>query len=77
MEPFMMNVGIVPPRPGYLEGVRELTRARVLLAFDEVKTGLSVGPGGATPARRPARHRVPAKAMGGGLPCGAIGGTAR
>ena len=49
MEPLMMNAGIVPPLPGYLEGVRELTRRHgVLLAFDEVKTGLTVGPGGAT-----------------------------
>jgi glutamate-1-semialdehyde 2,1-aminomutase len=77
MEPLMMNAGIVPPQPGYLEGVRELTRRHgVLLAFDEVKTGLTVGPGGAT-----ALFGVQpdilclAKAMGGGIPCGAIGGT--
>ena len=49
MEPMMMNAGIIPPQPGYLEGVRELTRRYgVLLTFDEVKTGLSVHPGGAT-----------------------------
>ena len=45
----MMNAGIIPPDAGYLEGVRELTRRYgVLLAFDEVKTGLSVHPGGST-----------------------------
>jgi glutamate-1-semialdehyde 2,1-aminomutase len=78
MEPLMMNAGIVPPVPGYLEGVRELTRRHgVLLAFDEVKTGLTVGPGGATGLLgvRPDIVCL-AKAMGGGLPCGAIGGTA-
>ncbi len=77
IEPLMMNAGIVPPEPGYLEGVRELTRRHgVLLAFDEVKTGLTVHPGGAT-----ARYGVQpdivclAKSLGGGVPCGAIGGT--
>jgi len=77
MEPLMMNAGIVPPLPGYLEGVRELTtRHGVLLAFDEVKTGLTVGPGGATQLLgvRPDIVCL-AKAMGGGIPCGAIGGT--
>ena len=45
MEPMMMNAGIIPPAPGYLEGVRELTRRHgLLLTFDEVKTGLTVGP---------------------------------
>ena len=77
MEPLMMNAGIVPPVPGYLQGVRELTtRHGVLLAFDEVKTGLTVGPGGATQLLgvRPDIVCL-AKAMGGGIPCGAIGGT--
>jgi glutamate-1-semialdehyde 2,1-aminomutase len=78
MEPLMMNAGIVPPQPGYLEGVRELTRRRgVFLTFDEVKTGLTVGPGGATRLLGVQPDIVClAKAMGGGLPCGAIGGTA-
>jgi glutamate-1-semialdehyde 2,1-aminomutase len=78
MEPLMMNAGIVPPLPGYLEGVRELTRRHgVLLAFDEVKTGLTVGPGGATMLFGVQPDLVClAKAMGGGVPCGAIGGTA-
>lgn len=77
LEPVMMNAGIILPEEGYLEGVRELTRSRgVLLTFDEVKTGLTVGPGGA--ARRfGVRPDIVclAKAMGGGVPCGAIGGT--
>ena len=77
MEPLMMNAGIVPPLPGYLEGVRELTRRHdVLLAFDEVKTGLTVGPSGATGLLGVQPDIVClAKAMGGGVPCGAIGGT--
>ena len=78
MEPLMMNAGIVPPLPGYLDGVRQLTRRHdVLLAFDEVKTGLTVGPGGATRLLGLEPDIVClAKAMGGGVPCGAIGGTA-
>jgi len=78
MEPIMMNAGIIPPDPGYLEGVREITRRHgALLAFDEVKTGLSVGPGGATASLGITPDIVClAKALGGGLPCGAIGGTA-
>jgi glutamate-1-semialdehyde 2,1-aminomutase len=78
IEPMMMNAGIIPPRPGYLEGVRELTRRHdVLLAFDEVKTGLTVGPGGATRLLGVQPDLVClAKAMGGGVPCGALGGTA-
>ena len=78
MEPMMMNAGIVPPQPGYLEGVRMLTKKYgVLLAFDEVKTGLSVGPAGLTGLSGVTPDIVClAKALGGGLPCGAIGGTA-
>ena len=77
VEPMMMNAGIIPPQPGYLEGVRELTRMHgVLLAFDEVKTGLVVGWGGATRLFGVTPDIVClAKALGGGLPCGAIGGT--
>ena len=77
VEPMMMNAGIIPPQPGYLEGVRDLTRSHgVLLAFDEVKTGLVVGWGGATRLFGVTPDIVClAKALGGGLPCGAIGGT--
>jgi glutamate-1-semialdehyde 2,1-aminomutase len=77
LEPMMMNAGIIPPQPGYLEGVRELTRQYgVLLAFDEVKSGVVVHPGGATKLFGVTPDIVClAKAFGGGLPCGAIGGT--
>ena len=75
MEPAMMNINIIPPRPGYLERVRELTaRHGVKLIFDEVKTGATISPGGAT-----ARFGVTpdmitlAKASCGGYPGGAIG----
>jgi glutamate-1-semialdehyde 2,1-aminomutase len=78
LEPVMMNAGVILPDPGYLEGLRELTRRHgILLAFDEVKTGLTVGPGGAT-ARWDVRPDIIclAKSMGGGLSTAAIGGTA-
>jgi glutamate-1-semialdehyde 2,1-aminomutase len=49
MEPVLMNIGIVLPRPGYLQKVRELcSRHSVVLIFDEVKTGVTIAPGGAT-----------------------------
>jgi len=77
MEPVMMNAGIITPEPGYLEAVREVVHtAGALLAFDEVKTGLTVGPSGATGAYGVSPDIVClAKAMGGGVSCGAIGGT--
>src|SRR5947208_13803935 len=77
MEPAMMNLGVVLPEPGYLEAVRELTRRHdVLLIFDEVKTGLCIAAGGATERFGVQPDLVTlAKALGGGLPAGAIGGT--
>jgi glutamate-1-semialdehyde 2,1-aminomutase len=77
MEPAMMNLGVVLPEPGYLDAVREITRKHgVLLIFDEVKTGLCVAPGGATEKFGVKPDMVTlAKALGGGLPSGAIGGT--
>jgi glutamate-1-semialdehyde 2,1-aminomutase len=77
MEPAMMNVNIVPPEPGYLERVRELTREHgVTLIFDEVKTGASVAAGGATELYGVTPDVVClAKAICGGLPGGAIGMT--
>ncbi len=61
MEPAMMNVNIIPPVPGYLEKVRDLTAVRgVTLIFDEVKTGAAVAAGGATELyEREAGCRVP------------------
>jgi glutamate-1-semialdehyde 2,1-aminomutase len=77
LEPIMMNAGIIPPAEGYLEGLREITRANgALLAFDEVKTGLTTAPGGASELYGVTPDIIClAKAMGGGLPCGAIGGS--
>src|SRR4051812_30357000 len=77
MEAAMMNLGVVLPEPGYLEAVREITRAAgVVLIFDEVKTGLTIAPGGATDKFGVEPDLVTlAKALGGGLPSGAIGGT--
>jgi glutamate-1-semialdehyde 2,1-aminomutase len=77
LEPMMMNASMIPPLPGYLEGLREITRRHdALLAFDEVKTGLTIAPGGAI-QRFGVRPDIVclAKALGGGLPCGAVGGT--
>ena len=79
MEAAMMNLGVVLPEPGYLEAVRELTSKHgIVLIFDEVKTGLCVAAGGATEKFGVAPDMVTlAKALGGGLPSGAIGGTER
>jgi glutamate-1-semialdehyde 2,1-aminomutase len=77
MEAAMMNLGIIPPEPGYLEAVRELTKRRgIVLIFDEVKTGFTIAAGGATErfGVRPDLVTL-AKSLGGGLPSGAIGGT--
>jgi glutamate-1-semialdehyde 2,1-aminomutase len=78
LEPIMMNAGIILPEPGYLEGVRSITRRHdALLAFDEVKTGLTAGPGGVTQLSGVTPDIVClAKALGGGISCGALGGTA-
>ena len=77
MEAAMMNLGIVLPEPGYLEAVRTLTRERgIVLIFDEVKTGLCIAAGGATERFGVTADIVTlAKALGGGLPAGAIGGS--
>jgi len=77
MEAAMMNLGVVLPAPGYLEAVRELTRKHgILLVFDEVKTGLTIAAGGAVECFGVVPDMVTlAKALGGGLPSGAVGGT--
>lgn len=78
VEPVLENIGICLPDPGYLEGARELTRRHgTLLVFDEVKTGITAGYGGATGhfGVRPDLVCL-AKSIGGGLPVGAFGGEA-
>src|SRR6059058_1699236 len=77
MEAAMMNLGVVLPEPGYLEAVRSITRdAGVVLIFDEVKTGLTIAPGGATEKFGVTPDLITlAKSLGGGLPTGAIGGS--
>ena len=77
IEPIMMNAGIIKPEPGYLAGLKELLHSRgALLTFDEVKTGLTAGPGGATGATGVTPDIIClAKAIGGGVSVAAIGGT--
>lgn len=78
VEPVMENIGICLPDPGYLEAVREVTeRHGTLLIFDEVKTGITAGYGGATAQLgvRPDLITL-AKSIGGGFPVGAFGGKA-
>jgi glutamate-1-semialdehyde 2,1-aminomutase len=79
MEAAMMNLGVVLPREGYLQQVREITeRHDVVLIFDEVKTGLAIAAGGATERFGVKPDMVTmAKTLGGGLPSGAIGGSER
>jgi len=78
VEPAMMNVGIVLPEAGYLAAVRDAAhRNGALLIFDEVKTGVTIAPGGATERFGVTPDLIAlAKAIGGGLPCGAVGGRA-
>ncbi len=77
VEPVAGNMGVVPPAPGFLEALRELTRrAGALLVFDEVMTGWRVHPVGAqalygiTPDLT-----ILGKVVGGGLPAAAYGGA--
>jgi glutamate-1-semialdehyde 2,1-aminomutase len=78
VEPAMMNVGIVLPDNGYLGALRDLAHKHgALLIFDEVKTGVTIAPGGASERFGVIPDLVAlAKAIGGGLPCGAVGGRA-
>jgi glutamate-1-semialdehyde 2,1-aminomutase len=76
VEPVAGNMGVVPPLPGFLEGLRAITQARgALLIFDEVMTGFRVHPAGAQ-----ALYNIQpdlttlGKVIGGGLPVGAYGG---
>ena len=79
IEPVMMNAGIIKPEPGYLEGLKALLHDHrdALLTFDEVKTGLTVGPGGVTQNENVQPDLITlAKSLGGGVAVAAIGGTA-
>lgn len=76
VEPVAGNMGCIPPAPGFLEGLRELSDGHdIVLIFDEVMTGFRVAPGGAQE-----RYGVVpdltclGKIIGGGLPVGAFGG---
>jgi glutamate-1-semialdehyde 2,1-aminomutase len=76
VEPVAGNMGVVPPAPGFLEGLREITAAHgSLLIFDEVITGFRVAYGGAQALYgvRP-DLTILGKIIGGGLPVGAYGG---
>ncbi|HEY1274370.1 MAG TPA: aspartate aminotransferase family protein [Thermoleophilaceae bacterium] len=75
LEPAMTNIGLVLPEDGYLAAVRRMTAAAgVVLIFDEVKTGLAIAAGGAVERFGVEPDMVTlAKALGGGLPTGAIG----
>jgi glutamate-1-semialdehyde 2,1-aminomutase len=76
VEPIAANMGVVPPRPGYLEAAREVTtRHGALLVFDEVITGFRIARGGAQElfGIRP-DLTILGKIVGGGLPVGAYGG---
>jgi len=76
VEPVAGNMGVVPPVPGFLEGLRRITSKHgTLLIFDEVMTGFRVHPGGAQALYniRPDLTTL-GKVIGGGLPIGAYGG---
>jgi glutamate-1-semialdehyde 2,1-aminomutase len=78
VEPVAGNMGCVPPREGFLEGLRELTaREGAVLIFDEVMTGFRVAPGGAQQLYGVTPDMTClGKIIGGGLPVGAFGGRA-
>jgi glutamate-1-semialdehyde 2,1-aminomutase len=76
VEPVAANMGVAPPIPGFLEGLRELTRRDgALLIFDEVITGFRVAHGGAQNLFGIAPDMTTlGKIIGGGLPVAAYGG---
>ena len=76
VEPWVGNAGFIPPVPGFLEALREITKAHdALLIFDEVMTGFRVSAGGAQQASGVMPDLTTlGKVIGGGLPVGAYGG---
>jgi glutamate-1-semialdehyde 2,1-aminomutase len=77
VEPAAGNMGLVPPAPGFLEGLRQVTREHgTLLIFDEVITGFRVAYGGMQTLYDIAPDLTAlGKVIGGGLPVGAYGGS--
>jgi len=78
VEPIAGNMGVVPPKDGFLEGLREITRKYgIVLIFDEIITGFRVALGGAQELYgiEPDMTTL-GKIIGGGLPVGAYGGRA-
>jgi glutamate-1-semialdehyde 2,1-aminomutase len=78
VEPYVGNVGFIPPEPGFHEALRALCdRFGALLIFDEVMTGFRVAPGGAQERLRIRPDLTTlGKIVGGGFPVGAYGGRA-
>jgi glutamate-1-semialdehyde 2,1-aminomutase len=78
-EPYAANMGLVPPRRGFLELVRDLCTAHgALLIFDEVITGFRMARGGAQELTGMLPDlTVMGKVLGGGLPAAAFGGSAQ
>ena len=78
VEPVAANMGLVPPAPGFLAGLRDrCTSAGALLLFDEVITGFRVGVGGMQErAGIEPDLSILGKVVGGGLPLAAVGGRA-
>lgn len=76
LEPVVGNSGFIPPQPGFLEGLREVTAASgALLVFDEVMTGFRIAYGGAQEKFGVTPDLTTlGKIIGGGLPVGAYGG---
>ncbi|MCI7020431.1 MAG: glutamate-1-semialdehyde 2,1-aminomutase [Clostridiales bacterium] len=77
VEPVAANMGVVPPRPGFLQGLRKLCdESGALLIFDEVITGFRLAPGGAQEYYGVRADLVTyGKIIGGGMPVGAYGGS--
>ncbi|MCZ6696221.1 MAG: aspartate aminotransferase family protein [Acidobacteria bacterium] len=76
VEPLALNLGVIPPREGFLEGLREICDLEgALLVFDEVKMGCKLGPLGAGEYFGVTPDLVAmAKSIGGGFPIGLFGG---
>lgn len=79
IEPVAGNMGCIPPKPGFLEGLRQLCDAHgTLLIFDEVMTGFRLARGGAQELFGVRADLVTfGKVIGGGLPVGAFAGSAQ